>query len=85
MRIPTPIPEHWVSEFSRLWRGTLVDTVWKIFVVGALVGLVYFAIQLGVSGLAAIFLFLLVSALIVDDIRETLADVWNRRFWSYER
>ncbi len=81
--IPTPIPESFIESLRAVWAGSLGDTLWKLAISVLIITLaVALLFNFGVIGgfVGAILL----SALLEDDIRDAVVDVWNRDFAEIE-
>lgn len=80
--IPTPLPKSAVESISRAVRDeTVVDLVWRAFVVVLFILLIWAIASANVLG----FLIggILLGALLREDVRAFVADVWNRNFWVW--
>lgn len=83
-RIPTLIPESVITSLRRLFAGSFGDVLWKLGVSLALVLVGYVFLSAGIWGVFGAFVGgVLISALLEDDIRDIVSDVWNRNFWVW--
>lgn len=82
-RIPTPIPESAVANVRAFFRGTAVDVLWKAFVL-VMLGLLLLALAAASPGFFVAFVIgAVLSAVLSDDIRAIVSDVWHRNFWTW--
>jgi len=79
--IPTPLPRTIVRLVKRGLRGSLGDTVWKLFVIMLLLAAGYVLASLGVLGAAISGVIL--ATLLTKPVRKTVLDIWNRNFWVF--
>ena len=82
VKIPTLIPESFVSTLGDLFSGGVFDILWKLFVGFLLVVLILALSQLGILG--ALIGSALFGVLFQDDVRAFVVDVWRRDFWVWK-
>lgn len=82
VKIPTLIPESFVSTLGDLFSGGVLDILWKLFVGFLLVVLILALSQLGILG--ALIGSALFGVLFQDDVRAFVVDVWRRDFWVWK-
>jgi hypothetical protein len=84
-RVVTPIPESVVTSLGKVASGSLLDTIWRVGIVGVLVLVVYVLFAMGgMAGIITGFIAsIILSAIIEDDIRDIVRDLWNRNFWVF--
>lgn len=81
-RVPTPVPKSIARSAKRLFSGTVLDVLWKLFVIAALLTAV--ALMAYSGGFFLAFLAgAILSALVTDDITQFVRDVWHRNFWIW--
>lgn len=74
-----PVPEAVVEFATAVRRGSIIDTLWKVGVlVLAISAAVALVTAFGVVGAAVGAVIL--SALIEEEVRALVLDVWNRNF-----
>jgi hypothetical protein len=83
-RIPTPIPESVVGDVKRFFSGTVVDVLWKTFVV--VVGTVVLGgiLALNPGFFVAALVGMILSVVFSDNIRAAVSDIWHRDFWVFK-
>lgn len=82
-RIPTPIPESFAQNVKTFFSGTIADVLWKslVIVVGGTALLLLMAASPGFF--IAFIVGAILSAVLSDDIRAFVSDVWHRNFWIW--
>ena len=82
VRIPTLIPESFITSLRSVFSGGVIDILWKVSIAVLITAFAYILLAaFGVIG--GFFGAILLSALIEDDIRAAVVDVWNRDFWVF--
>jgi len=81
-RIPTLIPSSVVESVGNILSGSVADTIWKIGIATMLAVFAYVLIA-SLGALGGFIGAILLSALIEDDIRDIVVDIWNRDFWIW--
>jgi len=77
--IPLPlVPESLEEKLRAFARGTLLDVLWKLLVVGALAVASLLLLSAGPYGAA--LGGILLGTLLSDDVRKMISDIWNRRW-----
>lgn len=72
------IPESLEETLRGFARGTLLDILWKLLVVGVLAVLSLLLLSAGPYGAAVGGILL--GTLLSDDVRKMVSDLWNRRW-----
>jgi hypothetical protein len=74
-----PILPQSVADWLRtVWRQSLVDIVWKAFVVALVAVLVSVLAAMSIYG--SVVAFILLGTLLRERVRAIFDDIWNRRF-----
>lgn len=73
------VPSSAASWVRNLLAGSLGDVLWKLFVLALLSGIALLLIA-GLGPFAAAVGGILLGALISDDVRALVANVWNRNW-----
>lgn len=82
-RIPTPIPESVGRGIRSIFMGPVLEVAWRLLVVALLLAVAYLLV-VGFGGFGAAFVAgAILSALLSENIREAVSDVWNRNFWVW--
>jgi len=76
------IPRTVKQKFGAITRGSIGDTLWKLFVVAVLLTIGLGLVALGPIG--AVVGGILIATLVSDDVRAFVDDVWNRRWAEVE-
>jgi len=78
-RVPIPlVPETWQEKAGEFARGSLLDIVWKLFVVLLFAALSALLLAAGPYGAAVGGILL--GTLLSDEVRKSVADIWYRRW-----
>lgn len=72
------IPRSLWADLADFLSGSIVDILWKLFLVVVVGAIVIALASLGVVG--AILAFIILASLISDAVRDNLSDLWNRRW-----
>lgn len=83
VKIPTLIPESLVESLGNIWSGSFGDTLWKATIAIVLASFAYLLL-VTFGALGGFIGAILLSALIEDDIRAAVVDIWNRDFWVFK-
>ncbi|QCW05232.1 hypothetical protein [Natrinema pallidum] len=81
VRIPTLIPKTLVRLTRQALSGTVLDTLWRLFVVALLAVAAYALASLGMFGAAISGVIL--GTLVTEPAQNAVRDVWNRNFWVF--
>jgi len=81
MNVPTPIPESAVGNIRSFFGGGTLDVIWKALVIGFILVSVYVLAAAGIVG--GIVAGIVLGALLSDDVRAILSDLWHRDFWIW--
>ena len=82
--IPTPIPRHLVRLGRDLSSNGLGMTVYRIGLVAVVVASGVLTLLVNPSGVIAFFAAGLFLWVFMDDLQQTLLDIWNGNFWRID-
>lgn len=80
VRIPLPLPESFVREIRRVFRGPVVDVIWKLFVIFGGLTFLFLLSMMDPGIFLGFFIATILAVAFSDDIRKIVGDIWHRRF-----
>jgi len=79
--VPTPIPKSTWQRLRKAASGRPLDLLWKLLVTVVLLTLIIVTTTLG-QVFGPVIAFAVLSALLSDNIRNAVSDLYNRQFHS---
>lgn len=82
VKITSPVPQYVIDWLASFWSQTLFDRLWQLFLI-VLFGTILLLALSSSIGFVTAAAGVVFSYLLADDIRQIVADVWNRDFWVW--
>jgi hypothetical protein len=75
------VPDHIADRIAQYGRGTLFDTLWKLFVSVVFALILYVALSSPI-GFVSTLAGIAAGYLLADDVGAVINDIWHRDFYT---